>query len=116
MEQSSFAEFVTSLVGMIGKMIDGRRYNAPTVFTSVCAHLTPLLPIIARKPTQLSPELVRGHAKLGQADLPYYLISEAEKRADCPDLEETLLTSGFVNLGFYGKHIVVKRRYIVSFN
>lgn len=102
------------LLSAIGKMVEAKRYQLPMVFAALCAQLSAIAPVLARSPTNLSPDLVRGHAMVGQADLPYNLLSKAEGASGCPDLEETLLTSGYCNIGFFGKHLVVKNKYIVS--
>lgn len=105
---------VLCLLAAIGKMVDGRRYHLPAVFATICAQLVAIVPMLAHHPTKLSPDLIRGHTMLGQEDLPYHLVSAAEQSAGCPDLYETQLTSGYCNIGFFGKHIVVKNKYLVG--
>lgn len=105
---------VVCLLAAIGKMVDGRRYHLPAVFAAICTQLVAIVPILAQHPTKLSPDLVRGHAKVGEADIPYHIVSTAERKPGCPDLYETQLTSGYCNIGFFGKYVVLKNKYIVG--
>lgn len=106
------------LAATITRMIEGRHYSVILVGKRIIAEARQYFAELGRNPRAAYGDLVRGHVQLAcGTDLPFEALTAAETHPDCPRRNDDAgisLTTGAINLGFRGKHVVIKHHYLVS--
>lgn len=110
----AFGDTVAVLVTSIANMIAQKHYTILFIIGAFAAQAMLIAPILARRPTSLRKDFVVGHSQFSTGDLPYTLVKQADDSRRV-DMNETCLNTGIINIGWWGKYLVAKCKYMVSY-
>ncbi len=64
-------------------------------------------------PASFGPDYRRGHASLTSTDAPYVALAAAESAPDAPNTERLCGSTGIINVGMFGRRLVIKSKWLV---
>ena len=104
---------IRSLRPRVAKTVVNKNYTAVGFMRLVLTTVLSYLATHGSAPASFGTDYHAGHALISSVDLPYAALDIASTVPHAPDLEALCGSTGIINVGVCGKHIVLKYKWLV---
>jgi len=104
---------IRSLRPRVAKTVANKNYTAIGFMRLVLTTVLSYLATHGAAPSIFGADYISGHPQISNVDLPYAAFDIASTVAHAPDLEALCGSTGIINVGVCGKHIVLKYKWLV---
>lgn len=112
-QSAAFGSIVARTVEQLRQAHANHRYTAKDMMGCFGRAVRGMPRILSPREGFGGADFRRGHTMIAASDAPYEALPVAAKQPDAPDTEKLCGSTGIINVGMFGRRIVVKLKWAV---